>query len=882
MGLSSKNYKSVKKRRKKKQKNNPDKFWAKTDKKGNPVQTIFDHSLLTGIVAEELIKIHVPDVIKSKLPEGTSTLISTHDIGKLGKGFIIKLCVKENFRKLFAKYYDIDIDNINKDLYETNHAVVSESSVLSYYNKKYPEIIKMAFGYSEAIGKHHGFRFSQPKPDDAEAYGGKFYSEKRHSYIEQLEKKFGNLPTEDIDPCTLDYITGLLSISDFIASQLGTMEPYMDLSTISEKELRKKIRRHIVKIGLKKIKSNIFHKYDFKTIFNFIPNNVQKATIDIYNGRGTYLIESLMGSGKTEAAFMLAYLCLADGNASGIYTALPTRTTSNRLIIRLRNFIKKIINKDKSFAKLIHSTSFLDDTEVPPFSQEGFEFFNSNKKALLYPFGLGTVDQVLLSIVNSKFSDIRFMGLADKVVIIDEIHSYDILTGTLIAEAIKRLEEIGCTIIVLSATLTESIKKELFGVNFKTAKYPSVTYYNSKTDRCKSIHFKSDINKEVKINFINDNKQNREKVVKDIISLAKKGCKVLVVLNTVERIQKMYKMFKEFSSDAGLLHSRFCNERRKIIEDEWVVKFENKEDSKEGSVLFSTQIVEQSLDIDADALYSDLCPIDIFLQRIGRGWRHLKNRLVSEFVCNIFAPDMSSVDLSSVNKSKRHWDSICKKYDWFGCRAVYSSYLLFKTYKTLEGIKEIKLPDDMVRLLNSVYESEPSDALLCEFKKEVEEKKEKLKRNAFNEIDNKFALKHDEDTALTRSIDVPTERVIITKNIQENDNQLKITFMNEDQITINIKENGFPVYNKDNVKKIHQNMVVIPQSSIPKEDREEYKEKYNKFFRRILPGRLFLLKLENNDLYLDSDKKLSNYCYNNEYGFIKKNVLESENDELNK
>src|SRR5262249_50021899 len=208
-----------------------------------------------------------------------------------------------------------------------------------------------------------------------------------------------------------------------------------------------------------------------------IANNLQDATMNVVNRPGVYVVEGPMGFGKTEAALAAAYQLMATGKASGIYFGLPTQITSNRIHERMQPFVDRICN-DIEPVQLAHGASWLvdplhmmrlraasPDTEGADHARVGRSWFASAKRSLLAPFGVGTIDQALLGIVAAKHFFVRQFGLAGKVVILDEVHTYDLYTGVLIAELVKRLRAVQCTIIILSATLTEKRRRELLGLS---------------------------------------------------------------------------------------------------------------------------------------------------------------------------------------------------------------------------------------------------------------------------------------------------------------------------------------------------------------------------------------------------------------------------------
>ena len=162
-----------------------------------------------------------------------------------------------------------------------------------------------------------------------------------------------------------------------------------------------------------------------------------------------------MGIGKTEAALYAAYQALTQGSATGIYFALPTQLTSDKIYDRMNSFLAKVLAEDCKFRSLLlHSSAWLRDTELGEEGMPGNGWFSSRKRGLLAPFAVGTIDQALMGVMNVKHGFVRTFGLAGKVVILDEVHSYDSYTGTIIDKLVQTLRELDCTVIILSATLT--------------------------------------------------------------------------------------------------------------------------------------------------------------------------------------------------------------------------------------------------------------------------------------------------------------------------------------------------------------------------------------------------------------------------------------------
>lgn len=180
-----------------------------------------------------------------------------------------------------------------------------------------------------------------------------------------------------------------------------------------------------------------------------------------------------MGMGKTEAALAAAYRRWDEGSERGLYFALPTQLTSNRIHLRNSAFLKNIV-AEVSTHILAHGNAWLHDDRARSFcpattspgssspdATEATRWFSANRKPLLAPFGTGTVDQALMAAIGTKHSALRLFALSGKVIIIDEVHSYDPYTSALVDHLILWLREVGCTVMVLSATLTAKRRGEM-------------------------------------------------------------------------------------------------------------------------------------------------------------------------------------------------------------------------------------------------------------------------------------------------------------------------------------------------------------------------------------------------------------------------------------
>jgi CRISPR-associated endonuclease/helicase Cas3 len=337
--------------------------------------------------------------------------------------------------------------------------------------------------WAQIAGAHHG----KIKPPNA---GHKDWSEERERLLFELVAEFGPVPSRGDPDAVLFLVAGLISVADWIGSDERFFP--QDAGAEDGPALCERARAALDAIGWRTLQAR--RGITFTDLFPTIvtPNSLQIATAEAVRGPGLYVVEAPMGYGKTEAALAAAYTLIARGQATGLYFALPTQTTSNRIYLRVRTWASNALERS-SPVRLAHGASWLiENVPAPEPAQQPANgdvndptppWFASAKRALLMPIGVGTVDQALLGVLAVKHFFVRQFALAGKVVVLDEVHSYDMYTGTLITLLVRRLRELKATVLVLSATLTEDRKRELLELNPQTKlshAYPLLTVLNEK------------------------------------------------------------------------------------------------------------------------------------------------------------------------------------------------------------------------------------------------------------------------------------------------------------------------------------------------------------------------------------------------------------------
>ncbi len=307
---------------------------------------------------------------------------------------------------------------------------------------------------------------------------------------------------------------------------------------------------------------------------------------------GNMVLSAPTGKGKTEAALWWANSNL---NLGKILYLLPTRVTVNAMYERM----KKVLGHTTGIS---HGTSVLKIAEDEKWNNPNIMIKRLIFGTFMSPITIATVDQLLLSQFNWRHWEMVDQNASNAVIIFDEIHAYDFYTLALITEMIRVLAKRGSRFAFLSATLPSYIKDHL-------ARLLTIKHLSDKEFRSLVRH---------NIKFLDQEILN---AIDSIIKEYKNGKKVLVIINTVDVAINFYRLMKDqFTSlqlnhDKLLLyHSRFIEKHRTDKE----IRIMHAVDDKEGFIAITTQVVEVSLDIDYDILFTQLAPLDALVQRFGR------------------------------------------------------------------------------------------------------------------------------------------------------------------------------------------------------------------------------------------------------------------------
>lgn len=695
---------------------------------------------------------------------------AVHDIGKASPYFQLK----ESFRRdkeldelILEKLKSAGFKDLDK-FFTADNIGVSHQSIGQFILLKRGVNITVA----DIVGAHHGRPVKTSEIEDR-IHENHFYqnndssSEINKTWLSLHDEIFtwalkvcGFSSAKDIPMLSQNgqvILSALLIMADWITSN----ENYFPLININED----KIDEDRIKKGLLKwnndrtslwepLEVNLDTIYEerfkLKSGEKFIPRDAQKRiteAIDRAENPGIVIFEAPMGMGKTEAALVAVEQLARKTGRTGMFFGLPTQATSNGIFSRVNAWLENLRDDmsyrralrllhgkaalNEEFANLPKSRNIHDDDENEKNVVTVNDWFSGRKLSILDDFTVGTVDQFLLLALKQKHLMLRHLGFANKVVVIDEVHAYDAYMSVYLYQAIKWMGAYGVPVVILSATLpierrNKLIENYMVGAGYKFRRLPKPKNFDNNEayplltlNDCDKILQYDNFEKLVGIDYEVKrlSKEDSEDITRLIKIITSQGI-VGVIVNTVKKAQEFAKLCTDVFGEENvfIMHSLFiATDRYKKEKDllDLIGKDGKRPDFK---IVIGTQVIEQSLDIDFDVLITDLAPIDLLLQRMGREHRHKRD------------------DRPENLKEPKVYVLNSKDYDFDKASTyVYDPYLLFRTEYYLPD--KINLPNDISRLVQLVYSEKE---LTLEYKlKDVYNKYSRDFKNKLREKESK-------------------------------------------------------------------------------------------------------------------------------------------------
>lgn len=448
-------------------------------------------------------------------------------------------------------------------------------------------------------------------------------------------------------------LCGLVSLADWLGSTRDIFKFSASLDRNYMDKVREKARQAVADIGIdvRRLRKSAAERADFATLTGGRQPRIQQQLVGAYPLETPLVIlEAETGSGKTEAALWRFAQLFEAGLVDSLYFALPTRAAAIQIQQRVNDVMRRLFGNGAPETVLAvpgylkageAEGQRLPDWKVRWDDDDGADearllarwAAESVKRALAATIAVGTVDQAMLAALQVKHAHLRAAALSRSLLVIDEVHASD----RYMTEVQKHLLDMhvgrGGYAMLMSATLGSVARAKWLGYPTPTfeeaieAPYPAVWGKDTPTP----AHGSAESPTEKRIAMTLVPSMAAETAACHAIEAARAGARVLVIRNTVTEAIATFEAVRRAGADELLLtvaegpalhHGRFAAEDRRLLDKAVEAALSPGDRAPGGRIVIGTQTLEQSLDIDADFLLTDLCPIDVLLQRIGRLHRH--------------------------------------------------------------------------------------------------------------------------------------------------------------------------------------------------------------------------------------------------------------------
>lgn len=695
-------------------------FWGKAEKDCPTWHPAVCHMLDVGIVARELVLV-LPHHLQGRIlslfgstgVNGLAFFAALHDIGKISPGFQMKredLCLP--LKKLgldFPKYA------------ESKHGKIAACCLPDLLVKELVCPEEPAVILSQVLAAHHGMFVVGDQFID----GKKIWLDIRKNIVVFLAEIFQIESLETIViPLTSDALifAGLLTLADWLgSSEKENHFPFQSGMPVDIVfYIADRTDRARALIRELRMDSVVTTEKAFKELFPFFPNPCQEAVLKVVSRLHhpmLVVVETPMGTGKTEAAHAAFSHLAARFSLRGMYYALPTQATGNAMFPRIKSFLEKLDLTGQAELHLVHANADLNPAyeelqlrhiEEPDGNVVASSWFTARKRGILASFGTGTIDQALMAVLKVRHFFLRLFGLSGRLLVLDEVHAYDAYMSEEINKLIGWLSYCDSSLILLSATLPQARRKKLLEAFSSDAvisddlRYPCVIGVDSNGQiECEEVSGLEESTVTFSP-FICSREEKAESIVRFLMQKLTDGGCAACILNTVSDAQAVYEAVKKnmtgiSNEDLILFHSRFTLERRLKIEEDVLSRYKKGGKRPRKGIVIATQVLEQSLDVDFDVMVSDLAPIDLLLQRAGRLHRHNNPRpaLMQKREIYVLMPDIFA-EAPDFGGSKYVYfpDILSKTALLFSDRKVYQNRLVNLPYGVSPIIEEVYGAED--------------------------------------------------------------------------------------------------------------------------------------------------------------------------------------------
>ena len=446
-----------------------------------------------------------------------------------------------------------------------------------------------------------------------------------------------------------------------------------------------------------------------------VPSPLQ-ASLDSSHPRcasGITIITAPTGEGKTEAALLAASRYCAARGSAGWYFAMPTMGTADGLRDRLERLLPTLVEGTPPMLNLMHSLRALRETPKgwAAADPEARHWATSSRKAILAPFGVGTIDQALLGVLRVKHSPLRMLAATTGTLIVDEAHTFDPYMRRLLCRLLQWCAASAAPVVLMSATLPQELAAEFFDAYRAGAapaaggreaaprlNYPGWACWTpdsgwATSGTCQPLR-RWRLGVRLHDTIAAD---MSDAMARRALEATRDGGCVMVVRESVVKSQQTYEAVisaktqnrSDSDCEVVLLHSRFRHNDRRRLTERLLADLGPRGAGRRPArlVLVATQIVEMSLDVDFDLVMTDPAPAAALLQRAGRCHRHVRPQRpadMNEPTLEVFWPLAANGEPSR----RSH---------------IYLPHDLAQARKHLADRSYIDIPDDVSTLVDAAH-----------------------------------------------------------------------------------------------------------------------------------------------------------------------------------
>jgi CRISPR-associated endonuclease/helicase Cas3 len=643
-------------------------FWGKFDKEDETWHPLSAHCADVAACGEALLQktllrkrlarlAGMPDLSLKQVAR-ICVFIALHDVGKTNEGFYSKIRISPSFGKFPKSGHEGEALYLLSGLCGAKKRELIKALPVDHFENWVEGGVWMPL-LAASINHHGKIRSCTERPPN---FRDSVWSERSFLEISSLVEKTkiwfplafeeggGLLPNI---PAFQHALTGIIIAADWIGSDTQWFpyqeDPGEDRMSFARRQAA--IALEQVGLDISAVRRRVPRSGLFETMCSFpTPRGAQAAILELGQSLPSedslVLVEAETGAGKTEAALLHFFQLLGRGMVEGMFFALPTRTAATQIYHRVLEATRKVLGSeappvvlglpgvcevDGQHGKSLPNFEVLwPDTEL---QSRGWAA-QSPKRFLTGAIVVGTVDQVLLSTLTTEHAHFRASMLSRQLLVVDEVHASDAYMGRLLQEVLRFHRQTGGHALLMSATLGSSLSSRLFGtppLSLEEAvkvPYPSLSW-KTPAGAVELVEIGASFQKKIRIETRNQS-GDPDAIARMALDAAHKGARVLIIRNTVRDCVSTQRALEALGQRSLLFrargitaphHSRFAKVDRKLLDQSVEAAFGGSRGER-GIVLCATQTVQQSLDLDADFLITDLCPIDVLLQRMGRLFRH--------------------------------------------------------------------------------------------------------------------------------------------------------------------------------------------------------------------------------------------------------------------